>query len=183
MVDRGTQGDHGVGEPFVIVGADTSQWTTGAIIDPPAGPFHVGRINAHGAKLLELSAYSADALRTYFDQLKAEKKTRSFARRIAGCVLARQSKAAREGFSAGTGQSTRSEFWRIQLRLPGPIRSLDFRTFQQRWHKKERVPSGIGWIVANQSFLPRVTPMRIVSSFVPLLQVFYLSMTERTGRA
>ena len=73
VVDRGTR-DHGVGEPFVIVGADTSQWTTGAIIDPPAGPFHVGRINAHGAKLLELSAYSADALRTYFDQLKAEKK-------------------------------------------------------------------------------------------------------------
>jgi len=73
VVDRGTR-EHGVGEPFVIVGVDTSQWTTGAIIDPPAGPFRVGRIDVRGATLLELSAYSADDLRTFFDQLKAEKK-------------------------------------------------------------------------------------------------------------
>jgi len=73
VVERGTR-DHGVGEPFVVVGVDTSQWTTGAIIDPPAGPFRVGKIDAHGAALLELSAYNADALRKFFDQLKAEKK-------------------------------------------------------------------------------------------------------------
>lgn len=73
VADRGTR-EHGVGEPFVIVGVDTSQWTTGAIIDPPAGPFRVGRIEVHGATLLELSAFGADALRQFFEQLNAERK-------------------------------------------------------------------------------------------------------------